>query len=86
MTVKDYLEIHNGKDIESIGIYSATKIKDAYNRDTDVINTDVKPVDLVKYLEREVDHVSLGIFDETRKAINGTDYNAKFIRACIYVR
>lgn len=86
MTVKEYLEVHNSKDIESIGIYSATKIKDAYNRDTDIIDTDVQPVDLVKYLEREINHVSLGIFDETRKAIDGTDYNAKFIRACIYVR
>ena len=86
MTVKEYLEVHTSTGIESIGIYSATKIKDAYNRDTDIIDTDIKPVDLIKYLDREVDHVRLGIFDETRKAIDGTDYNAKFIRACIYVR
>ncbi len=81
MTVKEYLEIHSSTDIESIGIYSAIKING-----TDVIDTNVKPIDLIKYLKRVVDHVSLGIFDETRKAIDGTNYNAKFIRACIYVR
>lgn len=86
MTVKEYLEIHTSKGIESVGIYSATKIKDEYGRDTDVIDTDVQPVDLVQYLDREVDHVDLGIFDETRTNMYGKDYNAKFIRACIYVK
>lgn len=86
MTVKDYLEIHTSKDIESMGIYSTIKIKDACGRDTNIIDTNVQPVDLVKYLDREIDHVSLGIFDEKRKTIAGDDYDAKFIRACIYVR
>ena len=49
MTVKDYLKIHNGDDISSIGIYTVNKIKDTYNRDTDIIDAHVKTVDLVKY-------------------------------------
>ena len=86
MTVKEYLEIHTSEGIESVGIYSIPKIKDEYGRDTDIIDTHVQPVDLVKYLDLEVDHVSLGIFDETRTNIYGNKYDAKFIRACIYVK
>ena len=86
MTVKDYLRIHNGDDIRSIGIYSTTKIKDEYNRDTDIIDAHVKTVDLVKYEDLEIDHVHLWIYDESDKDIYGNPINLKHIRACIYVR
>jgi len=86
MTVKEYLEIHNGDDIRSVGIYSATKIKDEYNRDTDVIDAHVKTVDLVKYLDEEIDHVHLWIYDEPDTDIQGNKINLKHIRACIYIK
>ena len=83
MTVREYLTVHSGEDIESIGIYNA---KVGSCEASDVIDPHVALVDLVQYLDYEVDHVRLGIFDETRKDINGNNYNAKFIRACIYVK
>ena len=86
MTVKEYLEIHTNSDIKSVGIYSATPIKDEFNRDTDVIDVDVDAISVIKYLNREVHHVHLGIFDEMKKDIKGNDYKAQFIRACIYIK
>ena len=82
MTVKEYLEIYSSKDIESIGIYKSNNNEPG----ADVLNTHVEPVDLIKYLDYEIDYVHLGIFDENRQDIYGKDYNAKYIRACIYVK
>ena len=79
MTIKDYLKIHNGEDIRSVGIYKA-------NTDHDIIDTHVKTVDLVKYEDLEIDHVHLWIYDESDTDIFGNPINLKHIRACIYVR
>lgn len=86
MTIKEYLEIHSGDDIRSIGIYSLNKTKDIFGRETDIINNHVEAVDLIKYLDMTVDHVHLFIFDETSRDIQGNPINLKHIRACIYVK
>lgn len=79
MTIKDYLKIHNGDDIRSIGIYKT-------NTNHDIIDAHVKTVDLVKYEDLEIDHVHLWIYDEPDTDIFGNRIVLKFIRACIYVR
>ncbi len=79
MTIKDYLKIHNGNDINSIGIYKI-------NAEHDIIDTHVKAVDIIKYEDLEIDHVHLWIYDESDTDIYGNPINLKHIRACIYVR
>ena len=79
MTVKDYLKVHSGEDIKSIGIYKA-------DEEQDIIDVHVRTVDIVKYEDLEVDHVHLFIYDEPDKDICGNSINLKYIRACIYVR
>ena len=76
MTVREYLQINN-RGIESIGIYDA-------NGEGLAIHADAKSV--LPYSEEEIKEVDLGIFDETRKTIYGDSYNAKYIRACIYLK
>ena len=80
MTIKEYLALHNEDDIKSIGIY---KSDEEHN---DIIDVLVTPISIVKHLDKEIDHVHLGIFDKTEKDIYGKDYNSKYIRACIYVK
>ena len=79
MTVKDYLKVHSGDDIKSVGIYKT-------DEEQDTINAHVKTVDIVKYEDLEVDHVHLFIYDESDVDIQGNPINVKHIRACIYVR
>ena len=79
MTVKDYLKVHSGDDIKSVGIYKT-------DGEQDTINAHVKAVDIVKYEDLEVDHVHLFIYDESDIGIQGNPINLKHIRACIYVR
>lgn len=86
MTVKEYLEIHGSKDIQSIGIYSATLTKDDFGRDTDVIEVEVTAISIIDYLDREIDHVILNVCDEVKKSFNGGEYTSHHIRACIYVK
>ena len=76
MTVREYLAINN-RGIESIGIYDATGEGLA-------IHANAK--NILPYSEEEIKEVDLGIFDETRKDIFGKEYNAKYIRACIYLK
>lgn len=83
MTIKDYLKIHNGDDIRSVGVYKA-HINE--NETSDTIDTHVKAVDIVKYEDLEIDHVHLFIYDESDQDIHGNPINLKHIRACIYVR
>lgn len=77
MTVKDYLKVHRGDDVKSVGIYKTGG---------EPIDTHVKTVDLVKYEDLEVDHVHLFIYDKSDVDIQGNPINLKYIRACIYVR
>ena len=86
MTVKEYLKVNNSQDISSVGIYSAEAIKDEYGRDTDILDVEVNALNVIKYLDREIDHVSLGIYDELKKDMNGGEYRSHHIRACIYVK
>jgi len=79
MTIKDYLQVHSGEDISSIGVYKT-------NTTHDIIDAHVKTVDLVKYEDLEIDHVHLWIYDESDKDIYGNPINLKHIRACIYVK
>lgn len=79
MTVKDYLQVHSGEDIKSVGIYKA-------DEEQDIIDVHVRTVDIVKYEDLEVDHVHLFIYDEPDKDIYNNPINLKHIRACIYVR
>ena len=81
MTIKDYLKIHNGDDIKSIGIYKAYE-----DESGDIIDAHVKAVDIVKYEDLEIDHVHLWIYDEPDKDFYGNPINLKHIRACICVR
>lgn len=83
MTIKDYLKIHNGDDIRSIGIYKTSTNK---NENSDIIDAHVKAVDIVKYEDLEIDHVHLWIYDEPDTDIFGNRIVLKFIRTCIYVR
>ena len=76
MTVREYLQINN-RGIESIGIYDA-------NGEGLAIHADAK--NILPYSEEKIKEVNLGIFDETRKDIFGKPYNAKYIRACIYLK
>ena len=75
MTVREYLEINN-RGIESVGIYDA-------NGNGLAIHADAKSI--LAYTDAKIKEVNLGIFDETRKTIYGDSYNAKYIRACIYL-
>ena len=79
MTIKDYLKVHDGDDISSVGIYKT-------NTNHDIINAHVKAVDIVKYEDLEIDHVHLWIYDESDQDIYGNPINLKHIRACIYVK
>ena len=79
MTIKDYLKIHNGDDIRSVGIYKA-------NTNHDIIDAHVKAVDIVKYDDLEIDNVHLWIYDEPDTDIFGNRITLKHIRACIYVK
>ena len=79
MTIKDYLKIHNGDDIRSVGIYKA-------NAKHDIIDAHVKAVDIVKYDDLEIDNVHLWIYDEPDTDIFGNRIVLKHIRACIYVK
>jgi hypothetical protein len=83
MTVKDYLKIHDGDDIRSVGVYKA-HINE--NENSDTIDAHVKAVDIIKYEDLEIDHVHLWIYDEFDKDIYGNPINLKHIRACIYVK
>lgn len=75
MTVKEYLLINKG--IESVGIYDV-------NGNGLAISADA--ISVLPYIDAEVKEVSLWIYDETRKTIAGVSYNAKYIRACIYIK
>lgn len=86
MTVKEYLLLHDGDDIQSVGIYSDHPIKDSYGRDTDIIDVDVKAVDIAKHEDREVSHVHLWVYDEPSTDLNGNRIMLQHIRACIYVK
>ena len=86
MTVKEYLAVNNAEDINSIGIYAATPFKDSLGRTTEVIESHVQAFDIIKHLEREVDHVHLFIYDEASQDFQGNPINLKRIRACIYVK
>lgn len=83
MTVKDYLKIHNGDDIHSIGIYKAVINE---NENSDIIDAHVKTVDIVKYEDLEIEYVHLFIYDEPDRDIQGNPIILKHIRACIYVK
>ena len=83
MTIKDYLKIHNGDDIHSIGIYKAYINE---NENSNIIDAHVKTVDIVKYEDLEIDYVHLFIYDEPDRDIQGNPINLKHIRACIYVK
>jgi hypothetical protein len=83
MTVKDYLKIHNGDDIYSIGIYKANVNE---NENSDIIDAHVKTVDIVKYEDLEIEYVHLFIYDEPDKDFQGSPIILKHIRACIYVK
>ena len=76
MTVKEYLSIHC-KGIGSIGIY---------DMNGDWFDTQVDILSIFPYLEKEIDRVGLGIFDEVKYALNGERYESKYIRACIYLK
>lgn len=75
MTVKEYLSINKG--IESVGIYDAEGSGLAVHADA---------ITILPYVESEIKEVSLDIFDVIRKTIFGDSYNAKYIRACIYLK
>ena len=81
MTVKDYLKVHNGEDIKSVGIYKAH-----VTQGSDIIDAHVKTVDLIKYEDMEVDHVHVWVYDEQYTDINGNPTSLPHIRACIYVK
>ena len=81
MTVREYLSIHNTKheDIHSVGIYK----NDGNGTIIDNFST---PISIIDHLDREIDHVNLGIFDEVKHDIYGKEYVSHYIRACIYVK
>lgn len=86
MTVREYLQIQDGTDIKCIGIYSTTPVQDEFGRETDILDVEVTPITIIKYLDREIDNVRLRIFDDVKKDIKGNDYKIPFIKACIYVK
>ena len=75
MTVKEYLALHNEDDIKSVGIYLAHA---PANKSTDVVDTHVTPISIIKHLDKEIDHVHLCVFDDKD--------STRFIRVCFYVK
>ena len=86
MTIKEYLEIHTGEGIKSIGIYLSEEACKEKDLKSDVVDAHVSIVDLVKYLNLEIDHVDLGIFDENAIDFKGNPITLQYIRACIHVK
>lgn len=73
-TVKELLSRMTG--VDSIGIYDV---------DEQWIVTHPDANELMLFVDELVDHFHVWIYDEKAKDYNGNDYDAKHIRACIYL-
>ena len=91
MTVKEYLKIHTKESLDSVGIYKANMPEapaGAATADlpTDIIDAHATAASIAAYMDREIDHTHLWIYDDTITDIYGKEVPVKRIRACIYVR
>ena len=76
MKVKDFLDT-TGCGITSVGIYT---------EDDKDLAVEADIYNICNFADLEVSRIDYFIYDETERTIDGTEFQAKKIRAIIYVK